>query len=221
MVNVIGAALGQPGGAALEALDALRRERWRPDGADLALLAVAPRWSGAAEEIAAAVAGADAVLLLGEGAADAASAPRYAANLADPAARDLAGLAWPGAEIAPRAAASMAVTLGAARLARAVALAGLPCSDIAHGSGDVANLCLFRLLMRRAAPRIGLILMPPTIESARRLGTIGRVNRMQNLNGLKAAFAFAAAAAEAGLSGQDEDESLTPANGTPRRAHLR
>jgi len=211
MVNVLGVAFtppsGESGGAAHQALEMLKREHWRAPGAAQLTLEIMPmQWWGAAEAVLAQPA--DAIVLIADAPGLATIAPRYARNEADPAARDVAGLSWPGVEIAPRGPAAHAATLPASRLAAALTLAGLPAHDAAFGPADAVNHCFYRLLARRGGPLVGLVRLAASLESARSEGAGkdpgehsggARANRVQILEGVRAALAFAAACGEARL----------------------
>lgn len=202
MIRVLALALAPPPGerhsSAQQALSTLAAERWSPAAAQVQFLILARRWWHAADEAERAAQGFDAaVLFAGEPAGREAEVAASALNEADPALRDADGVCWPGFELAPRAALTEAASLPVHPLARALDLAGLPARVDVHGRADVANRIFHALLSRGASPRVALIRLPRSAESARAEGGRAELNRMQLLEGVKAALAFAAAAAEA------------------------
>lgn len=231
MVNVLGVAFERRPGAgsspAHQAFALLEAEGWQPEQANLRLIVAPCRWWGVAEMVADEAAGADAIVLFaGRKAKRRALVARYARNEAKAHAVDSAGLRWPGAELAPTAAAALGVTLCPFRMARAMELAGLPAKVTAGSDRYVYNHSLFRLLARPTAPPTALVRLPVSLESARQDGQRGHVNRMQIVAGVAAALSMAAAAVEAmgpslrlgpqaSLAGQVGSESLPAVYGNP------
>lgn len=216
MVNVVGVAFAQRPGVrsspAHQAFALLESEGWQPDNASLRLVVAPCRWWGAAELVAEEAQGADAIVLFGARKAKrSALVAQFARNEAKPRARDEAGFQWPGAEIAPGAPPVLHATLSPFRMARAMELAGLPAKAAITSDAYVYNHCFFRLLAARGAPPTALVRLPISLESARRDGAVGYVNRMQIIAGVAAALTVAAADAEARRTAAWERPELAPA----------
>lgn len=202
MVKVLGVAFerrpGRSSSPAHQAFALLEREDWQPEHGSVRLIVAPCRWWGVAEMVAEEAADADAIVLFGARKAKRrALVARFARNEAKPHAVDSAGLHWPGAELAPSAGAVLGSTLCPFRLARSMELAGLPAKVSVSSDRYVYNHCFFRLLSRPTCPPVALVRLPISLESARRDGELGFVNRMQVVAGAAAALSMAAAAAEA------------------------
>lgn len=201
MVKVLGVAFaarqGGWGSPAHQAFEVLEREGWQPQTGSLELMVAPSRWWGALQAIETAAGGYDAVMLFGKrGRKTRARVARFARNESRGDLHDDAGFCWPGGAVAPGGPLVIGATLAPERLALAMELAGLPSKASAKSDGYVYNQCFYRLLANAAAPLLGLVRLPQSIENARNQGRLAHANRMQIVAGVAAALSFAAAAAE-------------------------
>ncbi len=185
--------------AALEALELLKREHWRPIGAEVEYLAAPLCWWRAAELVLERSRANDAVILFGaRRGLGAMKIARFARNEAAPLADDY-GQTWPGRLLDPIGPAVRAPSLDARRLERALALTGARVRSDADGDGYIYNRCFYALLAAPNAPPAALMRLPISVESGRREGVAAQLNRIEIAAGVAAALAFAAAAGEAAL----------------------
>lgn len=190
---------GAPASPGLEIVQTLAAERWRPDGAELAVVGAPTQWwAGPSAALAALFESrADAVVLFGcargvQRLMVAQAARNWAARTPDEA-----GQCWPGRELSPGGAAALSSTLDAAALACAIDAAGAPAEVVADGGDYVWNRAFYAILSETAPPPAALVLAPAALESARRLGLAGpaALNRATILAGAQAALRHAASAA--------------------------
>jgi pyrrolidone-carboxylate peptidase len=179
--------------SALQALETLRADGWRPRDADIVYGAAPCRWWGPSDIARKRADGAQAILLFGASGADVAVIARFGRNEADPELEDCGGYRWPGDRLTPHGPSALPAGMPAEALARALELAGLAVSSAAVSDQYVYNRCYYELLRACRTPA-GMILLPRSVEGAR--GLSARFNRLEILQGVKAAIAFAASYAE-------------------------
>lgn len=189
---------GRAASAAQQALAVLRVEGWTPPGAALRMLTAPCAWWGATDAIAEASGAADVVMMFAATPGHAALVQKYARNEADPDRADALGLRWPGAVLAPGSPHVLPASLRADALAAAIRFSGLDAKAAADGCRYVANRAFYELRAQAPAKPIGLVLLPLSLEAARREGVSGGPTRLDILGGVRAALSFAAAAAELG-----------------------
>lgn len=189
---------GRTASAAQQALAVLRVEGWAPSGSVLRTLTAPCAWWGAADAISEAAGTADVVVLFAAAPGHAVIVQKYARNEADPDRADALGLRWPGAVLAPGSPHVLPASLRADALAAAIRFSGLDATAAAEGCRYVANRTFYELRAQIPTKKIGLVLLPLSLEAGRREGRTGGPTRLDILDGVRAALSFAAAAAEIG-----------------------